>query len=47
MNETPCSPLFVARPPSQGLGLEPAALLGYTAHKISLSSSNMRVDAVL
>lgn len=47
MNETPCSHLFVARPPSQGLGFETVALLGCTAHKISLSSSRMRVDAVV
>lgn len=45
--ETPCSCLFVARPPSQGLGFETVALLGCTAHKISLSSIRMRVDAVV
>jgi hypothetical protein len=47
MNETACSHLFVARPPSQGLGFETVALLGCTAHKISLSSLRMRVDAVV
>lgn len=45
VNETPCAPLFVARPPSQGSGLETAALLGCTAHTISFPS--VRVDAVL
>jgi hypothetical protein len=47
MSETLCSPLFVARPPSQGLGFETVALLGCTAHKVSLPSPGMRVHAVL
>jgi hypothetical protein len=45
--KTPCSCLFVARPPSQGLGFETVALLGCTAHKISLFSMRVRVDAVM